>query len=66
MSQDRPQPEEQPAAPRCRTCDAPLEPDSPHAPFCSARCRMADLGRWFSGQYKISRELKEQDLDELD
>jgi hypothetical protein len=22
-------------------------------PFCSARCREADLGNWFSGRYKV-------------
>jgi endogenous inhibitor of DNA gyrase (YacG/DUF329 family) len=22
-------------------------------PFCSERCKMADLGRWFSGDYRI-------------
>lgn len=26
-------------------------------PFCSARCKMADLGRWFRDQYGIEREL---------
>jgi endogenous inhibitor of DNA gyrase (YacG/DUF329 family) len=22
-------------------------------PFCSERCRMADLGRWLSGAYRV-------------
>jgi endogenous inhibitor of DNA gyrase (YacG/DUF329 family) len=22
-------------------------------PFCSERCRMADLGRWLSGTYRV-------------
>ena len=22
-------------------------------PFCSERCRMADLGRWLSGDYRV-------------
>jgi tRNA threonylcarbamoyladenosine biosynthesis protein TsaE len=34
------------------------------SPFCSPRCRGADLGRWFSGDYAISRPLDpEQDAD---
>jgi endogenous inhibitor of DNA gyrase (YacG/DUF329 family) len=27
---------------------------------------MADLGRWFSGTYMVSRELNENDLDDPD
>ncbi|MGD9689842.1 MAG: tRNA (adenosine(37)-N6)-threonylcarbamoyltransferase complex ATPase subunit type 1 TsaE [Phycisphaerales bacterium] len=49
---------------RCPTCRALLRPDQrdgPHAPFCSERCRGADLGRWFAGQYMISREVREDD-----
>jgi len=49
--------------PRCRTCNAELAPDHP-GPFCSQRCRMADLGKWFSGDYSISRNIEERDLDE--
>jgi len=43
----------------CRTCEIPLPEGmkSPFFPFCSKRCRMADLGRWFSGDYKISEPL---------
>lgn len=43
---------------RCPICGGPLaggEGESP--PFCSARCRMADLGRWFRGEYAVSRPL---------
>lgn len=53
----------------CRTCDAPLPEGikSPFFPFCSKRCRMADLGRWFSGDYKISEPLSlELDEDQID
>ncbi|TVQ32192.1 MAG: DNA gyrase inhibitor YacG [Phycisphaeraceae bacterium] len=48
---------------RCRTCGAELPADTP-GPFCSPRCRMADLGKWFSGDYSISRNIEERDLDE--
>lgn len=37
--------------------------DSPTYPFADERARMADLYRWFSGSYSISRELSEEDLD---
>jgi endogenous inhibitor of DNA gyrase (YacG/DUF329 family) len=31
-------------------------------PFCSERCRLVDLGRWFSEQYSIDRDLRPEDL----
>lgn len=27
--------------------------DARFRPFCSERCKMADLGRWLSGEYRI-------------
>lgn len=54
-----------PHAPRaCRTCGADLPPDE--GPFCSERCRLADLNKWFRGDYRISRDLKPEDFDELE
>ncbi|MFO0875403.1 MAG: tRNA (adenosine(37)-N6)-threonylcarbamoyltransferase complex ATPase subunit type 1 TsaE [Phycisphaerales bacterium] len=38
----------------CRTCGRSLDLASPTAPFCSQRCRMADLGRWFAGEFRVS------------
>jgi endogenous inhibitor of DNA gyrase (YacG/DUF329 family) len=35
-------------------------------PFCSARCKMADLGKWFSGNYRISRPIRSDDIDEME
>jgi hypothetical protein len=32
--------------------------DFPHFPFCSERCRMVDLGRWFKEEYRISEKLE--------
>jgi endogenous inhibitor of DNA gyrase (YacG/DUF329 family) len=38
----------------------------PSYPFCSMRCKMADLNKWFSGSYRISSPLQsDTDLDEL-
>ncbi len=44
-----------PATVKCPTCGRPLEwsEQSPFRPFCSERCRMVDLGAWFSKQRGI-------------
>lgn len=47
----------------CRVCGGIIKGDGSTAPFCSDRCRMADLGKWLSGEYRISREIKDADLD---
>lgn len=31
-------------------------------PFCSERCKLIDLGRWFNEDNKISRELRPGDF----
>ena len=42
----------------CPTCKAAVETadlaGDPHFPFCSRRCKLIDLGRWFEGDYRIS------------
>ena len=30
----------------------------PLGPFCSARCKMIDLGRWFGEEYRVSEPLR--------
>jgi hypothetical protein len=30
-------------------------------PFCSRRCKLVDLGKWFDGGYRISRQVDEED-----
>jgi endogenous inhibitor of DNA gyrase (YacG/DUF329 family) len=38
--------------PLCVYCrQRPVE--MPWGPFCSKRCKMADLGRWLSGDYRV-------------
>ena len=39
----------------CPTCGRPINPGELNFPFCSSRCRMADLGRWFDEDYRVSR-----------
>jgi endogenous inhibitor of DNA gyrase (YacG/DUF329 family) len=40
---------------KCPICGAPVAwgPASPERPFCSARCRQADLGAWASDAYRV-------------
>jgi endogenous inhibitor of DNA gyrase (YacG/DUF329 family) len=40
-----------PATPKCPICGKPAMAE--HRPFCSARCRQVDLGRWLQGDYVI-------------
>jgi len=47
---------------RCPTCRTTVAVDAPDAPFCSDRCRMIDLGKWASGEYKISSPILDPDL----
>jgi len=46
-----------PTRARCPTCRKPV-PTEPGKrpkdfPFCSERCRLQDLHRWFTGEYRI-------------
>jgi endogenous inhibitor of DNA gyrase (YacG/DUF329 family) len=44
--------------PRCPTCRSPVRPrpENPAFPFCTPRCRAVDLGRWFTGGYRVPGE----------
>jgi tRNA threonylcarbamoyl adenosine modification protein YjeE len=42
---------------RCPITGKPVPPDSPTYPFFDERARLADLGRWMSGSYTVSRDL---------
>jgi endogenous inhibitor of DNA gyrase (YacG/DUF329 family) len=44
-----------PRAPTCPQCgkEAGTGDDARWRPFCSERCKLADLGGWFSGRYSI-------------
>lgn len=39
----------------CPTCKKTVEPPGKNRdfPFCSARCKLVDLGRWVDGEYAI-------------
>jgi len=46
---------------RCRYCGRRLRPADPEHkrfwPFCSERCKMAELGLWFEDRYGLSRPI---------
>jgi len=52
---------------RCRNCGRLLRyrtlRDLPHFPFCSERCRLVDLDRWFTEEYRISEPLTSPEGD---
>ena len=41
--------------PRCPSCRREVKPreENPAFPFCSPRCRAVDLGKWFTGAYRV-------------
>lgn len=55
---------------RCRHCGREVRPDSQEwrdfEPFCSERCKLADLDHWFEGEYRIpGRQLEDDDAAEM-
>jgi uncharacterized protein len=51
----------------CPTCrrELPLPPgENRRGPFCSDRCRLADLGSWLNGDHRIGSPVSEEDLDQ--
>lgn len=51
---------------QCPTCRKPFVPDlaSPEMPFCSVRCKMADLNRWFNEDIGLPISSSEEEDDE--
>ena len=42
---------------RCPRCGTPTDwKDNPNRPFCSEKCRLVDLGRWASEEYRVPGE----------
>lgn len=38
----------------------------PYSPFCSQRCKLIDLGKWFGGEHTISEPLRAEHLHALE
>ncbi len=49
----------------CPICRKPVAEDGAEMPFCSARCRLLDLGNWASGKYVISSPVTDTDEDDV-
>ncbi|CAI3948895.1 Endogenous inhibitor of DNA gyrase [Commensalibacter communis] len=50
---------------KCPICKKNIVPD--YTPFCSKRCANIDLSRWFSGDYRLSSEPRDEDeMEELE
>lgn len=61
---DEPSPAPPPPRPLrpCPVCGR-VPPDARFRPFCSARCRQVDLGRWLSGDYAIPTTPEDEEGD---
>lgn len=49
--------------PMCKTELEEVPDDFPARPFCSMRCKLADLSNWLNEAYKLPREVIDQDLE---
>ncbi len=55
----------EPPTPKLKPCPVCRKPADPRfRPFCSARCRQVDLGRWLAGDYAIPAEEPLPDEDD--
>ncbi len=50
-------------APVARDGDPPPAPGVAPIPFCTPACKLADLGRWLDGSYRIPGPAVESSLD---
>ena len=50
--------------PLCKKVLPDVSPDYESRPFCSMRCKLADLGNWMNETYRISRPLTAEDIDD--
>jgi endogenous inhibitor of DNA gyrase (YacG/DUF329 family) len=46
----------------CPTCRKVVLATDEDFPFCSDRCRILDLGKWASGDYKISSPILDPEV----
>ncbi len=52
------------ACPQCGKSTR-LDAQNPWRPFCTERCKMVDLGAWFSGERSIPAEDQDKDNPDL-
>ena len=46
----------------CPICKKPVDLTNEDVPFGSGRCRLIDLGKWASGEYRVSSPVLDPDL----
>jgi endogenous inhibitor of DNA gyrase (YacG/DUF329 family) len=57
--------------PKCSYCGKEMKPadkelkNNPFSPFCSERCKLADLDKWFNGEYAIEQPIEELTQEQL-
>jgi endogenous inhibitor of DNA gyrase (YacG/DUF329 family) len=48
---------------KCPTCGHQNDFNAdPFGPFCSPRCKLIDLGKWFGEEYRVSEPLRPDHL----
>src|SRR6185503_1598697 len=52
------------ACPICKKVIEASTEEQPFRPFCSQRCKLADLDNWLSGTYRVSTPQNPSDLDD--
>ena len=51
---------------KCPTCRSEGDwLDGPYGPFCSRRCKLVDLGRWFNEEHLISGPLRQDNVESV-
>ena len=51
----------------CAICETPLPDGAAETvlfPFCSQRCKLIDLGRWFDGDYAVVSRASIEDIED--
>jgi len=49
--------------PQCKKTIADAPDDHPPRPFCSAKCKLVDLGNWLNEAYRVSEPIDPTDAD---
>jgi len=51
---------------KCPQCRKEIENlDQASRPFCSDRCKLLDLGKWISGEYRVAAEEQDESNSEV-
>ncbi|MBF0506053.1 MAG: DNA gyrase inhibitor YacG [Nitrospirae bacterium] len=51
---------------RCPVCKKKTTwEENPYKPFCSERCKLTDLGRWATEEYRVPGERTDDSTDKI-